>query len=210
MDEPLSNLDAKLRTQTRSEIAKIHRDVGATTIYVTHDQVEAMTLADRIVIMKDGYIQQIATPKEAYEKPVNMFVAGFIGSPAMSFINGTFDGKKFVCEKCDNEFDLPLDTTICKQLSAYKDKKIVLGIRPEDLHVASSSLKYKKSDAYEFYFYDRELLGNELLCYIRFGNNKVLSKVTNAVDDTKFGKEKFCFDLEKLHFFDPNTTNRII
>ena len=99
MDEPLSNLDAKLRVQMRSEIAKIHEQVGATTIYVTHDQTEAMTMASRIVVMKDGYIQQIGTPKEVYNYPNNIFVAGFIGAPAMNFINGAFEKEYFIIEK---------------------------------------------------------------------------------------------------------------
>ena len=137
MDEPLSNLDAKLRVQTRSEIIKIHERVGATTIYVTHDQTEAMTMADRIVVMRDGYIQQIDTPEEIYNNPSNIFVAGFIGNPAMNFLNGTFDGKNICLNSEDGNVSvaLKLNKEQNKLLEPYQDKEIVVGIRPEFLHV---------------------------------------------------------------------------
>ena len=145
MDEPLSNLDAKLRAQTRSEIINIHKRVNATTIYVTHDQVEAMTMADRIVIMKDGCIQQIGTPKDIYNDPANKFVAGFIGSPAMNFLDVHFDGKKLLIESTDHseKQSLVLSEQQIKMLSSngYKDDDIVLGIRPEKI-----SLKEKNED----------------------------------------------------------------
>ena len=136
MDEPLSNLDAKLRVQMRSEIIKIHRRVNATTIYVTHDQTEAMTMADRIVIMKDGYIQQIGTPKEVYNEPNNIFVGGFIGSPAMNFFNCHFDGKAlFVKNETEEnkDYELQLDEEHIKLLNKYKEEKMndLTNILPE-------------------------------------------------------------------------------
>src|SRR5690554_7790001 len=130
MDEPLSNLDAKLRVQMRTEIIKLHDRIETTTIYVTHDQTEAMTMADRIVIMKDGYIQQIGSPKNVYDKPENMFVANFIGSPAMNFIYGKYAEGRF--HVGDKSFVIP--EMFLEELKEYNHKEVVLGIRPEDIH----------------------------------------------------------------------------
>ena len=124
MDEPLSNLDAKLRVQMRNEIAKIHKRVGATTIYVTHDQTEAMTMATRIVVMKDGYIQQIGTPKEVYNYPENLFVASFIGSPSMNFIEGRFDGQSFLIETPNGTLSFQLPEAVRQKLSAHGESRI--------------------------------------------------------------------------------------
>ena len=128
MDEPLSNLDAKLRVQMRSEIIKIHERVGAITIYVTHDQTEAMTMADRIVVMKDGYIQQIGTPKEVYNYPSNMFVGSFIGAPSMNFLNGTYQDGKFVTERTDDEesISINLNEEQKRVLKGYEGKPVVI------------------------------------------------------------------------------------
>ena len=136
MDEPLSNLDAKLRGQMRVELAKIHRQIGATMIYVTHDQIEAMTLGDRIVVMKDGLIQQVATPREVYDNPVNQFVAGFIGSPSMNFLTVEYkvsEGRG--CLECEGS-QLPISKYLEKKLMKgnYTNESLILGIRPEDLH----------------------------------------------------------------------------
>ena len=130
MDEPLSNLDAKLRVQMRSEIIKLHERINATTIYVTHDQTEAMTMADRIVVMKAGYIQQIGTPKEIYNNPKNMFVAGFLGAPATNFLQGTYQGNAFICN--DQRIEMP--DMFHEAMKPYDGKEVVMGIRPEDLH----------------------------------------------------------------------------
>src|SRR5699024_10339080 len=133
MDEPLSNLDAKLRVQMRSEIAKLHKRLQTTTIYVTHDQTEAMTMASRIVIMKDGFIQQIGTPVEVYEKPENVFVASFIGSPAMNFFNVTYkDGYISNNNQINLEVSKPYQELLNKR--GYNGKEIIFGIRPEDIH----------------------------------------------------------------------------
>ena len=129
MDEPLSNLDAKLRVQMRSEIAKIHQKVGATTIYVTHDQTEAMTMASRIVIMKDGYIQQIGSPKEVYNYPANIFVGGFIGSPAMNFLKGKYIDGKFVIEadKTQRRIEIELNDELRQNIQGYENEDVILG-----------------------------------------------------------------------------------
>ncbi len=136
MDEPLSNLDAKLRVSMRNEISKLHRELGSTTIYVTHDQVEAMTMADRIVIMKDGVIQQTGAPMELYEHPANKFVAGFIGSPQMNFYNVRLDGRTIIF-KDNNKADLP--ENIADRLSKYKNG-LVMGIRGEDIKFDAQNL----------------------------------------------------------------------
>ncbi len=204
MDEPLSNLDAKLRVQTRSEIARIHKRVGATTIYVTHDQTEAMTLADRIVIMKDGYIQQIAKPKDAYRYPVNMFVASFIGSPATSFIHGTYANGVFT-SKTDEKFSIALDEKTQGMLSSYNGQEVVLGVRPEHVRLSKTG----SEETNKITVKDVELLGNELIAYFGVGEDAVSAKFS-ADDELKADEELFVeFNMEKVHFFDPTTTNRI-
>ena len=135
-DEPLSNLDAKLRVQMRTEISKLHRQLRATMIYVTHDQVEAMTMGDRIVVMKDGHIQQIAPPLELYNEPANRFVAGFIGSPAMNFFDGSLQEEKgLLFREAGGGFTISLDPAKLPHLKPYANKKVTLGIRPEDIRV---------------------------------------------------------------------------
>ena len=139
-DEPLSNLDTKLRVQMRTEIAKLHRGLGATMVYVTHDQVEAMTMGDRIVVMRDGQIQQIAAPLTLYNYPLNTFVAGFIGSPAMNLVRGQIvreGGLRFTSE--GRAFSVPVSGEIAGRLVHYLDRDVVLGTRPEDLYVAGST-----------------------------------------------------------------------
>ena len=140
MDEPLSNLDAKLRVAMRSEIVRIHEEVGATTIYVTHDQIEAMTMASRIVVMKDGFIQQIGEPNEIYRNPANMFVAGFIGTPAMNFLHGTVSNGYFIIDSTQEKIMLTPEQK--ELLKNYEGKRVVYGIRPENL-------EYEKSERFE-------------------------------------------------------------
>ncbi|MBE0791958.1 ATP-binding cassette domain-containing protein, partial [Escherichia coli] len=132
MDEPLSNLDAKLRVQMRAEITKLHQQLDTTMIYVTHDQTEAMTMATRIVIMKDGVIQQVGSPKQVYDHPVNMFVAGFIGSPAMNFFKGRLEGSNFIGD--DFTIEVPEGKLKLLKDRGFDGKNIVFGIRPEDIH----------------------------------------------------------------------------
>src|SRR5699024_8001822 len=143
MDEPLSNLDAKLRVQMRAEIQKLHRRLQTTTIYVTHDQTEAMTMATRLVVMKDGVIQQVGTPKEIYDNPNNIFVGGFIGSPAMNFLEGTVaDGK---LQLGDISVDIPENKWKMLQDGGYANKTVALGIRPEDVYDASAKPELDKA-----------------------------------------------------------------
>ena len=208
MDEPLSNLDAKLRVQTRSEIINIHKRVNATTIYVTHDQTEAMTMADRIVVMKDGYIQQIDTPFEIYNNPANIFVAGFIGNPPMNFLNGKFDGKNFLLDG-KNEVSFKLDNEQIKILENYKDKELVVGVRPENIYL-KGDVKLKDEVNYvdincEF----RELMGYDSIIHTHVAGQKLLFKV-DSVNGVKAGDAlTIGFNNESLYFFDKETTNRI-
>ena len=157
MDEPLSNLDAKLRVSMRTEISKLHRQIGATTIYVTHDQVEAMTMADRIVIMKDGVIQQVGKPMELYDHPVNQFVAGFIGSPQMNFFDVTVD--KGTVKFADGS-TMTLSDGMLKKLNG-RQGEMILGIRGEDIKLDAQNMELNKANAQHAVITDTEVMGNE-------------------------------------------------
>lgn len=206
MDEPLSNLDAKLRVQMRSEIIRLHERIGATTIYVTHDQTEAMTMASRIVVMKDGYIQQIGTPKEIYQNPANLFVAGFIGAPATNFIKGTYSNGHFVVE----DFKAKLSEPFVKALADYEGKEIILGIRPEDLHGEGIVADTYPSASFDFEVEVNELLGHEFILHGKMHNQPIQAKVSSRYDVKAHDIFKLTMDLEKAHFYDIDTTNRII
>ena len=212
MDEPLSNLDAKLRVQMRAEIAKLHQRLGTTIIYVTHDQTEAMTLGTRIVVMKDGVVQQIDSPQNLYDKPCNLFVAGFMGSPQMNFLDATvrLSGDSAFLELQGQRIPLPEAKASPLIDGDYDGRKVILGIRPEDL--------YEKREGYTFT--DRgcdfrvtcdvyELLGAEVFLYFELGNSAVTARVE---PDTKIrpGDElTVSFDTEKIHIFDKETEQAI-
>ena len=198
MDEPLSNLDAKLRVQMRSEIIKLHEALGATTIYVTHDQTEAMTMASRIVVMKLGRIQQIGTPIEIYNHPANLFVAGFIGSPAMNFLRVKFNAKDGTAT-CSDGRVIKVDP------SAYEGKQIpedvILGIRPEDIVPVEAGSK----DSFDIEVNVAELLGNEYYIHTDFGGADLISKFPANKLISIHDKLSVAFKGEKIHFFDPVT-----
>lgn len=196
MDEPLSNLDAKQRVTMRSEIIDIHRKVGATTIYVTHDQTEAMTMADRIVVMKDGYVQQIGTPHELYFTPANKFVAGFIGEPPMNFVDGKDDGGKFKFDYADAAFDF--DKFFPTAAKNYKDKKIVFGFRPEAAH---KSGEIKITGTVEL----TEMLGDNANVYINVGDQKLIIKVSPKEMPKEDEEYSFYVNAEDVYLFDPET-----
>ncbi len=206
MDEPLSNLDAKLRVQMRSEIIKLHERINATTIYVTHDQTEAMTMATRIVVMKDGYIQQIGTPKEIYNQPANMFVAGFVGAPAMNFITGKYQNGCFQL----GEQNIVLSDSVKQALASYENKDVILGIRPEDLHSETIVGETFPTAVIDFYVEVSELLGHEFILHGITQNKKVIAKVASRVDVRNHETIQLSMDLSKIHFFDPATENCII
>ena len=203
MDEPLSNLDAKLRNQMRAEIIKLRQRIDTTFIYVTHDQVEAMTLGDRIVIMKDGYIQQIGTPQEVFNHPVNLFVAGFIGTPQMNFFDATLNNKgdKFSVTVQGKEFDLTAE-----QSAKLKDKnvpnEVILGVRPVHINLANEGIEAKIDVT--------ELMGSELHLHLDSNGKDVVAVVpTTDIDvDNVHGTHNtvhYSFKPELIHLFDKNT-----
>lgn len=206
MDEPLSNLDAKLRVSMRTEISRIHREIGATTIYVTHDQVEAMTMADRIVIMKDGIVQQVGKPMDLYDHPVNKFVAGFIGSPQMNFFDVVVDGDKLTFS---DGASMTLPDRIASKLSCH-NKKLILGIRGEDIKVDNLSLDTFKNNILQAKINDTEIMGNDNNLYFTFGNTNAVARVSKY-DVKEIGETlSFIFETHHLHFFDPDTENALL
>lgn len=200
MDEPLSNLDAKLRISMRNEISKLHRKLGSTTIYVTHDQVEAMTMADRIVIMKDGVVQQVGAPMDLYEHPVNKFVAGFIGAPQMNFYNVSVNGQTIVFED-GNSMEIP--EVIAKKLAGRK--RVIMGIRGEDIKFDPANLEVYAGNEQKAVINNTEIMGNENNLYFEFGGETTVARVTKY-DVSQIGDDiTFVFMPHKLHFFDIET-----
>ena len=218
MDEPLSNLDAKLRVQMRSELIKIHESLGTTTIYVTHDQIEAMTMASRIVVMKDGWIQQIGAPKDIYDNPANVFVGGFIGTPPMNFINGRV-GEDGIFECGNQKFGVVRLAVPEKQLALLKEKNfiekdIILGIRPEAVFDSEEDMEKYPQWVVERKVDVSELLGAESQITVklpgtdRAGQN-LTAKVPARVDVHMGDTIKLALNMNKCHFFDPETQVRI-
>ena len=197
MDEPLSNLDAKQRVTMRAEIAQIHRQTGATTIYVTHDQVEAMTLADRIVIMKEGYVQQVGTPYELYFKPVNLFVAGFIGEPPMNFIRTTVHGGCVVI----NGQKLDITKNLGNQAKAYEGKDIYFGFRPEAIKLGKHDGCHVLDAMVEL----TEMLGDNTNVYVNIGEHNSILKVTPYETPEMDTQIAFSIPLESTYLFDAET-----
>ena len=201
MDEPLSNLDAKLRVSMRTEISKLHRELGATTIYVTHDQVEAMTMADRIVIMKDGVIQQVGKPMELYDHPKNQFVAGFIGSPQMNFFDVKVeDGTVKFAD--GSTMTLPEDVL---QSLAGRQGEMTLGIRGEDIKTDAQMIAGDSGNVQHAVITDTEVMGNENNLYFGFGGSQAVARVSKYEISQIGDKIDFVFVPQKLHFFDKET-----
>ena len=206
MDEPLSNLDAKLRVQMRIEISKIHQRLEATIIYVTHDQTEAMTLGTRIVVMKDGVIQQVDTPQNLYDKPCNLFVAGFMGSPQMNFINATVEvqGKDVFLKVADSKIKLPQEKAKKLIDGGYAGKTVIMGIRPEDLYdeeekvAASDAVIDAKIEVYE-------LLGAEVFLYFTVAGSNMTARVNPKTEARTGDTVKFALDVDRIHVFDKDT-----
>ncbi|MFI3252465.1 MAG: sn-glycerol-3-phosphate ABC transporter ATP-binding protein UgpC [bacterium] len=204
MDEPLSNLDAKLREKTRSEIVDLQKELGITTLYVTHDQIEAMTMADRMVVMKDGYVQQIGTPFDIYSNPTNMFVASFIGIPTMNFIEGKIEGDCFVVDK--QKFNIPSNKL--KDIKSLNGKEVVMGVRPEFIKCNNLFFSNNNYETLELDVDFVEFLGSNYELSLNFNGQKVVAKV-DARDYNNEQKLKVMFDLSNVHFFDKETTNKI-
>ena len=218
MDEPLSNLDAKLRVQMRSELIKIHESLGTTTIYVTHDQIEAMTMASRIVVMKDGWIQQIGAPKEIYDKPNNVFVGGFIGTPPMNFVNGVV-GKDGIFECGSHKYgvirlQVPQEQFEVLKEQNYLEKDLVMGIRPEDISDQEDAMAKHPEWTGEYKVDISELLGAESQIRVKLPGTDVTgqaitAKVPARIDIHTNDTIKLMINMNKCHFFDPETENRI-
>jgi len=206
-DEPLSNLDAKLRVQMRAEINKLHKKLDTTIIYVTHDQVEAMTMADKMVVMKDGLIHQIDSPLKIYNEPVNLFVAGFVGSPAINQIRGTIveENKKLKFTEGTFEVDLPANDKLTK----YIGKQVMMGIRPEDIYDSEFDQMAEFPQKVKALCEVVEPMGNEFIVFLKTAN----SKLTARFDPKKFPKidERIMItlDMKKAHFFDLESEIRI-
>lgn len=213
MDEPLSNLDAKLRGQMRVELAKLHKELNTTVIYVTHDQTEAMTLGTKIVVMKDGMIQQVASPKVLYENPRNMFVAGFIGLPAMNFIEAEVKAKN---RKLYLEFNfkkIKLNDVLSRILYAkgYVNEKVMIGIRPEDiLFVTDKLTEAKQADTITIYPNMREMLGAEVNIYFDIDKKTYCACVAADYEVNLEEATEITFNQEKMHLFDCTTQENIL
>ena len=206
MDEPLSNLDAKLRVQMRIEISKLHERLGATIIYVTHDQTEAMTLGTRIVVMKDGVVQQVDTPQNLYNAPGNLFVAGFIGSPQMNFLDADVkvNGGKVTLAVGGSEFELPAAKAKAVIDGGYDGKTVVMGIRPEDVYdldTAPAGATSKIDAQIKVY----ELLGAEVFLYFDFAGAQMTARVNPRTTARTGDKTSFVLDMSKVHLFDKET-----
>jgi multiple sugar transport system ATP-binding protein len=202
-DEPLSNLDAKLRVQMRVELKKLHQRLGTTAIYVTHDQVEAMTLGDRVVVMKDGLVQQVGEPLELYNTPANRFVAGFIGSPAMNFATVTMtDGNGRLTAKSSG-LEIEVPAAQAERLRGHVGRQLTLGVRPEDLHVAGSA------DPAGLTFPSKveviEQLGSEILLDVRVGEDTMVAAVEPTTRAKVQDTLRLAVNPERLHFFDAKT-----
>ncbi len=210
MDEPLSNLDAKLRVQMRTEIAKLHQRLGTTIIYVTHDQTEAMTLGTRIVVMKDGVVQQVDTPQNLYDKPGNLFVAGFMGSPQMNFLDAEVEvqGDKASLKIAGQSIELP--PAKAKKLieGGYAGKTVTFGIRPEDVDDSEMVVNTSKA-VFESTINVYELLGAEVYLYFDLAEFPITARVDSRTTARPGDKVKFAFDVEKIHIFDKETEQTI-
>ncbi len=205
LDEPLSNLDAKLRVQTRAEISKLHDRLGTTFIYVTHDQTEAMTMATRIAVMDNGFLQQVGTPQELYSRPTNTFVAGFIGSPAMNFFDALLEQDEETLSLKIADFDVEVTTDIAAQLRPHVGREIVFGIRPEHIHapdyLPTDVLPVRVRTAVEVV----ESMGSETLLHLSANGNALLARVDPRVEVRPGDQFPVVFDLAHMHLFDAAT-----
>ena len=207
MDEPLSNLDAKLRVQMRIEISKLHQRLDATIIYVTHDQTEAMTLGTRIVVMKDGVAQQVDTPQNLYNKPGNLFVAGFIGSPQMNFLDVELKKEGEELKAYAGEAKLTIPVTKAKALieGGYEGKTVVMGIRPEHLQDSQMSIEMANTNVIDSVIRVYELLGAEVYLYFDYAGVQMTARVDPRTTAKTGDDVKFALEMEKSHFFDKET-----
>ncbi len=212
LDEPLSNLDAKLRAAMRTELTKIHKKLGTTFIYVTHDQVEAMTMATRIVVMKDGIIQQVATPQDLYDYPVNKFVAGFIGTPQMNFVDCTLvgEGGDVFVQWGNNKLKLPADKANNPALKDYIGKEVIVGIRPEAIHDEPMFLASLADTVIDANVEVTELMGAEIYLYLTSEEESLTARVSSRSTARAGDNVKVAVDMSRVHIFDKDTEKCII
>ena len=212
MDEPLSNLDAKLRNQMRAELIKLRHEIKGTFIYVTHDQTEAMTMGDRIVVMKDGIIQQVDTPQNLYDMPCNMFVAGFIGSPQMNFLDGTLikKGELYGVDLGGDVIPLPKEKTADGKLDAYVGKKIKMGVRPEDIDDEPEFMAKHADCQLDTQVDVSEMMGAEIYLYLEYKGNKMTARVAPTSKARNGDTVRVAFDPHKVHLFDIETELTIL
>ncbi len=212
LDEPLSNLDAKLRATMRTELTKLHNRVGTTFVYVTHDQVEAMTMATRIVVMKDGLIQQVDTPQNLYDKPCNMFVAGFIGTPQMNFINGSLRkaGADVYFDFDGVSIKLPAEKANAPEIADYIGQEVVVGLRPEAISDQESAVEANPDTSLEVDVDVTELMGAEIYLYINVGETNMIARVSSRSQSRAGQKIKVAFDMSRFHIFDKDTERCIL
>jgi multiple sugar transport system ATP-binding protein len=208
-DEPLSNLDAKLRVETRANISKLHQQLQTTFIYVTHDQMEAMTMASRIAVINKGLLQQVDSPQHLYDHPDNLFVAGFIGTPAMNFFNGKLvkgDGKLYFDGA---SFKVEIPTSRLNRYMSYEGKSVILGVRPESIYDPA----YTSADIFAQPVEGRidltELMGNEVFLYVTSGNHNFVARVDPRTKIAIGDKAKVVFNMNNMHLFDPETDKTI-
>jgi len=209
-DEPLSNLDAKLRVAMRGEISKLHNRLEATIIYVTHDQIEAMTMASRIFILNEGRLQQAGPPLDVYQSPGNQFVAGFIGSPAMNFFSGTINKKDSLYLIDTGSFQVKLPLQFHQAISSYDGKKATFGVRPEDFHDIEFYPEASQDNTIKAKIELIEPLGDEVLFYLISGKNQIVAKLDSRTSK-KVGEEmKVALDMTKTHIFDPESEETVV
>ncbi len=207
MDEPLSNLDAKLRVQTRAELIKLHRRLGITTIYVTHDQVEAMTMGDRIAVMKDGVLQQLDTPLGLYHNPANMFVAGFIGTPSMNFLNATLESADGGAVINAGAFRVKVPADKYDRVKDHIGRKVIFGIRPEDIFDSSlkNPVEATPENTVQAVVDVVEPMGSIITAYVTLGEHSVVATLDANSKAKELQPIELVFDMESTHVFDPDT-----
>jgi multiple sugar transport system ATP-binding protein len=209
LDEPLSNLDAKLRVQTRAEISKLHNELGTTFVYVTHDQVEAMTMATRIAVMDRGWLQQVGRPQDLYDRPRNTFVAAFIGSPAMNLFEVDVVSQDGQLALAREGIKLPVPAQEAPLLQPYAGRRIIAGVRPENIHDSS----FRPSDIHgagmEAQVEVTEMLGNETLVHLVAGGEKLMARVDPRTSAGAGRTMEFIIDMSKVHAFDPETNETL-
>jgi multiple sugar transport system ATP-binding protein len=210
MDEPLSNLDAKLRVQTRAEISKLHQRLNTTFIYVTHDQVEALTMADRIAVMKDGVLQQLDTPQNLYDHPRNIFVAGFIGSPSMNFFNATVTGTRDEMYIDTGGFRVRVPAEGANALAGHLGKKVTFGIRPEDIHAANYVPPGVNGQRITAKTEVTELMGNEIFLYLDANGSSFIARVDPRARVSNGEMVDVVLNMDNIHIFDTETEQSIV